>query len=196
MLIPNLCHDAHNRPLGTADAWLQQWLPVLMQGPDYRAGHLAIVTTFDEDDNSGDDTVLTTVIAPTVHHVSAATPLTHYSLTRYLAELVGTPPHGEAATAAIAEHCVRPVNHQPPAEPTSRKPRQPPVTTRTTLEGNGRRDRQCRARRWSLAASQSGVSHLASDVPHLARKILARMFGGLVCRHPKGNSVPGGGYCV
>ena len=77
LLIPNLCHDAHNCPLGAADAWLQQWLPILMQGPDYRAGHLAIVITFDEDDNSGDNTVLTTVIAPTVDHVSAATPLTH-----------------------------------------------------------------------------------------------------------------------
>ena len=99
MLIPNLCHDAHNCPLATADAWLQQWMPVLMQGPDYRSGHLAIVITFDEDDNSGDNTVLTTVIAPTVHHVSAATPLTHYSLTGYLAELTATPPPGEAATA-------------------------------------------------------------------------------------------------
>ena len=45
MLIPNLCHDAHNCPLAAADGWLQQWLPVLMQGPDYRAGHLAIVIT-------------------------------------------------------------------------------------------------------------------------------------------------------
>jgi phosphatidylinositol-3-phosphatase len=99
MLIPNLCHDAHNCPLATADTWLQQWLPTLMQGPDYRAGHLAIVITFDEDDNSGANTVLTTVIAPTVQHVSAATPLTHYSLTRYMAELSATPPPGEAATA-------------------------------------------------------------------------------------------------
>jgi len=100
LLIPNLCHDAHNCPLSTADAWLQQWLPIVMRGPEYRAGRLAIVITFDEDDNSGDNTVLTTVIAPTVHHVSAAGPLTHYSLTRYLAELTGTPPPAEAATAA------------------------------------------------------------------------------------------------
>jgi len=35
-----------------------------------------------------------------VHHVSAAAPLTHYSLTRYLANLTGTAPPGEAATAA------------------------------------------------------------------------------------------------
>jgi Phosphoesterase family len=64
ILIPNMCHDAHNCPLSAADDWLRQWLPAIMQGPDYRAGHLAIVITFDEDDRSGANTVLTTVIAP------------------------------------------------------------------------------------------------------------------------------------
>ena len=99
ILIPNMCHDAHNCPLSAADDWLQQWLPAIMHGPDYRAGHLAIVITFDEDDRSGANTVLTTVIAPTVRHVISATPLTHYSLTRYLAGLSATPPPGQAATA-------------------------------------------------------------------------------------------------
>src|SRR5664279_2578272 len=86
VLIPNLCHDAHDCPLSAADDWLRQWLPTLMQGPDFRAGHLAIVITFG-DDSAGGNTVLTTVIAPTVQHGSTATHLTHYSLTRYLAEL-------------------------------------------------------------------------------------------------------------
>jgi len=98
VLIPNLCHDAHDCPLSAADDWLRQWLPTLMQGPDFRAGHLAIVITFG-DDSAGGNTVLTTVIAPTVQHVSTATHLTHYSLTRYLAELSAIPPPGEAATA-------------------------------------------------------------------------------------------------
>ena len=99
ILIPNLCHDAHNCPLTVADDWLRQWLPVLMEGPDYRTGHLAIVITFDEDDNTAGNTVLTTVIAPTVQHVISATPLTHYSLTRYLAEISTISPPGEAAAA-------------------------------------------------------------------------------------------------
>jgi Phospholipase C len=99
ILIPNLCHDAHNCPLQAADDWLREWLPALMQGPDYRAGRLAIVITFDEDDNSGANTVLTTVIAPTVQHVRTSTELTHYSLTRYLAELAAATPPGAGATA-------------------------------------------------------------------------------------------------
>ena len=44
--------------------------------------------------------VLTTVIAPMVPQVVAGAPLTHYSLSRYLAELGGASPLEDAATAA------------------------------------------------------------------------------------------------
>ena len=100
LLIPDMCNDGHDCPLSTADEWLRQWLPVIMDGPDYRAGDLALVVTFDEDDHTADNVVLTTVIAPTVSQVVAGSPLTHYSLSRYLAELGGTAALGEAATAA------------------------------------------------------------------------------------------------
>jgi acid phosphatase len=97
MLIPDLCNDGHDCSLQVADDWLHQWLPFIMAGPDYRAGQLAIVVTFDEDDRTAGNTVLTTVIAPAVSKVVASTPLDHYSLSRYLAELAAVPPPGEAA---------------------------------------------------------------------------------------------------
>jgi phospholipase C len=100
LLVPDLCNDGHDCPLLTVDEWLRQWLPVIKDGPDYRAGDLAVVVTFDEDDRTADNLVLTTVIAPTVAQVVAGAPLTHYSLSRYLAELGGATPLGEAATAA------------------------------------------------------------------------------------------------
>jgi acid phosphatase len=99
LLIPDMCNDGHDCPLSTADEWLRQWLPVIMNGPDYRAGDLAVVVTFDEDDHTSDNVILTAVIAPTVSQVVAGAPLTHYSLSRYLAELGGASPLGEAATA-------------------------------------------------------------------------------------------------
>jgi acid phosphatase len=71
-----------------------------MGGPDYRSGDLAVIVTFDEDDGTADNVVLTTVIAPTVSHVVTSAPLTHYSLSRYLAELGAVPPLGEAAAAS------------------------------------------------------------------------------------------------
>jgi acid phosphatase len=99
LLIPDMCNNGHDCPLSTADEWLHAWLPVIMAGPDYRAGDLVVVVTFDEDDRTADNVVLTTVIAPMVSQIVAGAPLTHYSLSRYLAELGGAPPLGEAATA-------------------------------------------------------------------------------------------------
>jgi acid phosphatase len=98
LLIPDLCNDAHNCPLSTADNWLREWLTIVMQGPDFTTGDLSIIVTFDEDDTNGPNTVLTTVIAPTINAVVTDTALTHYSLTRYLAELAGVPPPGQAAS--------------------------------------------------------------------------------------------------
>ena len=99
LLVPDLCHDAHDCSLGTADSWLASWLAVVMRGPDYRAGRLAIVVTFDEDDTSGPNTVLTVVISPHTSHVVSSTAFSHYSWTRYAAELSGTAPLRAAATA-------------------------------------------------------------------------------------------------
>jgi len=98
-LIPELCHDGHDCSLTTADDWLRQWLPMVMSGPDYRSGHLAIVVTFDEDDESGPNTVLTTVVAPHVTQMRSTNSLTHYSLSRYFAELTATTPLHQAAAA-------------------------------------------------------------------------------------------------
>ena len=66
MLTPNLCNDAHNCSLSTADAFLKLWLPRLMSGPDYTSGKLTIVVTFDEGVGS-QQTIGTAVINPAVH---------------------------------------------------------------------------------------------------------------------------------
>jgi hypothetical protein len=99
LLVPDICHDGHDCSLATADAWLKSWLTVVRQGADYRAGRLAIVITFDEDDNSGNNTVLTTVVSPYTSRIVSPRAYNHYSLTRYIAELTGTTPLRSAATA-------------------------------------------------------------------------------------------------
>jgi acid phosphatase len=99
LLVPDICHDGHDCSLAVADTWLKGWLQVIMAGPDYRRGRLAIVVTFDEDDKSADNTVLTTVIAPQTRGVVASASYNHYSLTRYLAEITGTTPLGAGRTA-------------------------------------------------------------------------------------------------
>jgi acid phosphatase len=89
MITPNLDHDGHNGTLAQADAWLQGWISVLMSGPDWRTGRLAIVVVFDEGE--------------TTHGISGvkmSAPVNHYSLTRLLDQFIGAPPLRQASRAA------------------------------------------------------------------------------------------------
>jgi phosphatidylinositol-3-phosphatase len=99
MVVPDLCHDAHNCPLATADAWLEQEIGLAMSGPDFRSGRLAIVVTADEDDRSQGNVVLTIVVHPSVQGVVATTPLSHLSLSRLYSQVLGLPPLRAAASA-------------------------------------------------------------------------------------------------
>ena len=99
MVVPDICHDAHNCSLAIADAWLQQEVGLAMSGPDFRAGRLAIVVTADEDDGSQDNTVLTVVVHPSLRHRVVASPLTQLSLSRLYTEVLGTAPLRDAAAA-------------------------------------------------------------------------------------------------
>src|SRR3954471_8580706 len=91
MAIPDLCHDAHDCSLSTADSWLHTWIRAVMAGPDYRSGRLAIMVTFDEDDSSAGNNVLTVVVSPRTRGVTSSAPYNHYSMLRCTAELAGIP---------------------------------------------------------------------------------------------------------
>ena len=99
MVVPNLCNDAHNCPLGTADTWFRVWMTKIFDGPDWRSGHLAVVLTADEDDRSARNNVLTVVIHPSQKSNVVTSPLTHYSLTRLYEEVAGVPYLFEAPLA-------------------------------------------------------------------------------------------------
>lgn len=99
MMIPDLCNDAHDCTLVTADDWLNQWVPQLMNGPDYTSGNLTIIVTFDEDDSSAGNNVAFVVIDPRLSGKVVASAANHYSLTRWLDANVGAPLLRNAATA-------------------------------------------------------------------------------------------------
>ncbi|MFC8504726.1 alkaline phosphatase family protein [Pedococcus sp. NPDC057267] len=100
MVVPDLCHDAHDCALGVADDWFRTWMTRIEAGPDWRSGRLVVVLTADEDDQSSGNRVLTVVAHPSLHHVVVSAPLDHYSLTRLYAEVTRTDPLGRAAGAA------------------------------------------------------------------------------------------------
>jgi acid phosphatase len=99
MVIPDVCDDAHNCPLSTADAFIRQGVGLAMSGPDFRSGRLAIVVTADEDDHSQGNVILTILVHPSVRHEVVTSPLSHLSLSRLYGEVLGLPPLRDAATA-------------------------------------------------------------------------------------------------
>lgn len=95
MIIPDINHDAHNGTLAQADTWLQGWLTLIMAGPDYQSGNLAIVVTADEDDYTAGNgnRVMTIVVHPSLDgaHKVVTTALDHYSLSGFCSSMSGSP---------------------------------------------------------------------------------------------------------
>jgi acid phosphatase len=88
-LIPDLDHDAHDGTLSAADDWLRTQLTPVLHSRDFTSGRLVVVVTADEDDKNSGNVVLTSVLTPHLSHKVVDTPLTHYSLTRYLEDVLG-----------------------------------------------------------------------------------------------------------
>jgi hypothetical protein len=98
-LIPNLDHDAHDASLATADIWLEDQLTPVLNSTDFTSGKLVVVVTADEDDRHSGNNVLTSVLTPRLSAKVASTPLTHYSLTRFIAQVLGVEPLKQGGTA-------------------------------------------------------------------------------------------------
>jgi hypothetical protein len=99
LLIPNVLHDAHDGTLRAADTWLRKRLTPVLHSRDFKRGRLVVVVTADEDDRHAGNTVLTSVLTPRLHHKVVNTPLTHYSLTRFIAQVLHQTPLGNGRTA-------------------------------------------------------------------------------------------------
>jgi acid phosphatase len=99
MVVPDLCHDAHDCSLATADRWVAQLVSRVRSGPDWRAGRLVLVLTADEDDHASGNRVLTVVAHPSLHGRVVRSSLGHTSLARLYAEVTGTRPLAAAASA-------------------------------------------------------------------------------------------------
>jgi acid phosphatase len=96
-LTPNLIDDAHNGTLADADRFLHRWVPVLMSGPDWRSGRLAIVVVFDEGVTT--EQVPFVIMAPGLSHVVVRRALNHYALARLVDQVIGATPLRKAARA-------------------------------------------------------------------------------------------------
>jgi hypothetical protein len=94
---PNLLHDGHDGTLAQADAWLRGWIPVLMSGPDWRDGRLAIVVVFDEGETT--EQVPFVLMAPGLSGKTMTRPASQYALTRLIDQVIGAGPLRQAGSA-------------------------------------------------------------------------------------------------
>jgi phosphatidylinositol-3-phosphatase len=90
-IVPNLCNDAHDCPLSTADDWLKNLVPRILESPAWKDGGVLFIT-FDEADGQDRQAnrVATLVIAPSiVPGTRSSVPHTHYSLLRTVQDGLG-----------------------------------------------------------------------------------------------------------
>jgi phospholipase C len=97
---PGLCHDGHDCSTAVADAWLASFVPQILASPAWRSGGVLFLT-WDENDASGANDVLTIVAAAGVAHRSSQAAYTHYSLLATICALLGVPAPGQGAQAPV-----------------------------------------------------------------------------------------------
>jgi phosphatidylinositol-3-phosphatase len=96
-VVPNLCHDMHDCAVATGDAWARTHLDPYLRWAN--AHNSLLVVTFDEDDESADNQILTLVAGSGVRPGTRTERIDHYTLLRTLEDLYGLSPIGAAARA-------------------------------------------------------------------------------------------------
>ena len=98
-VIPNLCHDMHDCPVSTGDAWLRAHLSGYAR---WAASHDSLlIVTWDEDDSSAGNQIPTIMTGQMVQAGQYSAPVTHYGVLRTLESLYRLPPTGHAAAAHV-----------------------------------------------------------------------------------------------
>jgi phosphatidylinositol-3-phosphatase len=109
LVVPNLCHDGHDCSAAPADDWLRSWLPVIEKSPDFTSRRLAIVVTWDEDDDHSGNHITLAVIHPSLHGKEVATRLDHYGLSASVARVgrIASLRHADKETDVLAAFGLR-----------------------------------------------------------------------------------------
>ena len=91
---PNMCNDMHDCSTSTGDTWLASNLPAMISAVGPRG---MVILTWDEDDNSSANHILTVFAGAAVksNFVSSQT-ITHYTVVRTICDVLGLVPFGNA----------------------------------------------------------------------------------------------------
>ncbi|HXG95917.1 MAG TPA: alkaline phosphatase family protein [Gemmatimonadales bacterium] len=104
-IVPNLCNDAHDCPLATADSWLRTHIAPLLASATFQQDGLLVIT-FDESDSDnahGGGRIAWVVVSPKAKRgYQSATLYQHQSTLRLTLEALGITQFPGAAAAAPA----------------------------------------------------------------------------------------------
>jgi len=96
---PDACNDMHGAKVcpgnrvAVGDRWLSQWVPEVLASPDYRAGRLVLIITWDEGAKH-DDHIPTLIVSPATSGLSSAVAYTHCSTLRTVEDVLALPALG------------------------------------------------------------------------------------------------------
>jgi hypothetical protein len=96
-VVPNLCHDMHDCSIGTGDTWAREHLDGYRRWAGSHRGLL--IVTFDEDDNSSANQILTVVAGDRVRPGEDPQRVDHYGVLRAIEDCYGLGALGAAASA-------------------------------------------------------------------------------------------------
>jgi acid phosphatase len=91
-ITPNLCDDMHDCSVSTGDTWLSKNLPPILNSPACTVEKCLLILTWDEDDNSSANHVLTIFAGSAAKTgVTSAVHYNHFSLLRTVENIFGLP---------------------------------------------------------------------------------------------------------
>ena len=100
LVVPDLCHDMHDCPVSTGDAWLRAFLGPLLRSRELARGVVYVVFDEGTGDAGGGGRVPALVLGPLVRPgARARAPLDHYSLLRTVEDAWRLPRLGRSRTA-------------------------------------------------------------------------------------------------
>src|SRR6476619_2130717 len=90
-VVPNMTNDMHDGTTAQGDAFLQAFVPLVTNSPDW--GHTLLVVTFDEGTTSanGGGHIYTAAAAPWLTHSNVSTTYNHFSMLRTIEFVYGLP---------------------------------------------------------------------------------------------------------
>lgn len=96
-VVPNMVNDMHDGSVAQADAWLKQSLDGYVQWA--RSHHSLLILTWDEDDGTEDNRIVTLVLGEGVKPGRYDEKITHYDVLRTLTDMYGVKSMGHAVEA-------------------------------------------------------------------------------------------------